>query len=113
MFSDLRNFTDKDYFDAHEEMYIYTPGHILTYRIISAYEYDNRHIMNSFDFSDPQVRQDYFASVLSPTSMQVNVREGATLSADDKIVQLSTCVEGNSASRYIVTGVLVSDQETR
>lgn len=113
MFSDLRNFTDKDYFDAHEEMYIYTPGHILTYRIISAYEYDSRHIMNSFDFSDPQVRQDYFASVLSPTSMQVNVREGATLSADDKIVQLSTCVEGNSASRYIVTGVLVSDQETR
>ena len=113
MFSDLRNFTDKDYFDAHEEMYIYTPGHILTYRIISAYEYDNRHIMNSFDFSDPQVRQDYFASVLSPTSMQVNVREGAALSADDKIVQLSTCVEGNSASRYIVTGVLVGDQETR
>ena len=113
MFSDLRNFTDKDYFDAHEEMYIYTPGHILTYRIISAYEYDNRHIMNSFDFSDPQVRQDYFASVLSPTSMQVNVREGATLSVDDKIVQLSTCVEGNSASRYIVTGVLVGDQETR
>ena len=113
MFSDLRNFTDKDYFDAHEEMYIYTPGHILTYRIISAYEYDSRHIMNSFDFSDPQVLQDYFASVLSPTSMQVNVREGATLSADDKIVQLSTCVEGNSASRYIVTGVLVSDQETR
>ena len=113
MFSDLRNFTDKDYFDAHEEMYIYTPGHILTYRIISAYEYDNRHIMNSFDFSDPQVRQDYFASVLSPTSMRVNVREGATLSADDKIVQLSTCVEGNSASRYIVTGVLVGDQETR
>ena len=113
MFSDLRNFTDKDYFDAHEEMYIYTPGHILTYRIISAYEYDSRHIMNSFDFSDPQVRQDYFASVLSPTSMQVNVREGATLSVDDKIVQLSTCVEGNSASRYIVTGVLVGDQETR
>ena len=113
MFSDLRNFTDKDYFDAHEEMYIYTPGHILTYRIISAYEYDNRHIMNSFDFSDPQVRQDYFASVLSPTSMRVNVREGATLSVDDKIVQLSTCVEGNSASRYIVTGVLVGDQETR
>ena len=69
--------------------------------------------MNSFDFSDPQVRQDYFASVLSPTSMRVNVREGATLSVDDKIVQLSTCVEGNSASRYIVTGVLVGDQETR
>ena len=113
MFSDLRKFTDKDYFDAHDEMYVYTPGHILTYRIIAAYEYDNRHIMNSFDFSDPQVLADYFAFVLSPTSMQVNVREGTTLGPDDKIVQLSTCVEGNSGSRYIVTGVLVGDQETK
>lgn len=113
MFSDLRKFTDKDYFDAHDEMYVYTPAHILTYRIIAAYEYDNRHIMNSFDFSDPQVLADYFAFVLSPTSMQVNVREGATLGPDDKIVQLSTCVEGNSGSRYIVTGVLVGDQETK
>lgn len=115
MFADLHKFEDPEYFAAHEDMYIYTPGHILTYRIISAYRYDDRHILNSFDFSDPEVRQQYFESVLNPVSMVVNVLDGATLSADDRIVQLSTCPREGSVSgnRYLVTGVLVSDVETR
>lgn len=115
MFADLHKFEDPEYFAAHEDLYIYTPGHILTYRIISAYRYDDRHILNSFDFSDPEVRQQYFDSVLNPVSMVVNVREGVTLSADDRIVQLSTCPREGSVSggRYLVTGVLVSDVETR
>jgi len=114
MFGTLHRFEDKTFFDEHEEMYIYTPGHILTYRIISAYRYDDRHILNSFNMSDVDVRQQYFNFVLAPTSMVVNVREGATLSVDDKIVQLSTCPTEGSASgnRYIVTGVLVDDQQT-
>lgn len=112
MFSDLHRFEDADFFASHEDMYIYVPGHVLTYRIIAAYTYDNRHIMNSFDFSDPEVLQRYFDSVLDPASMVVNVRAGATLGTDDRIVQLSTCVSSTSPDRYIVTGVLVNDQQT-
>ena len=113
-FADLHDFEDEEFFDENEYLYIYTPGHILTYWIISAYKYDDRHIMNSFDFSDESVRLEYFASVLNPTSMLVNVREGATLDVDNRIVQLSTCpTEGSSSGfRYLVTGVLINDQET-
>lgn len=115
MFGDLHKFEDADFFDEHDTFYIYTPGHILTYQIVSAYRYDDRHILNSFDFSDETVRREYFDYVLDPTSMVVNVREGATLDTDDTIVQLSTCpVEGSqSGGRYLVTGVLVDDQQTR
>ena len=115
MFADLHKFEDKEYFDAHPEFFIYTPGHILTYEVVSAYRYDDRHIMNSFDFSDEQVRREYFDYVLNPTSMVVNVRDGVTLDLDDRIVQLSTCpTEGSqSGNRYLVTGVLTSDQATR
>lgn len=115
MFASLHRFEDKEFFDEHEDMYIYMPGHILTYRIIAAYRYDDRHILNSFDMSDTEVRREYFDSVLDPTSMVVNVREGATLDVDDKIVQLSTCpTEGSvSGNRYLVTGVLVDDQQTK
>lgn len=115
MFDDLHKFEDADFFDSHPDMYIYTPGHILQYRIISAYVYDDRHIMNSFDFSDEQVRTTYFNSVLNPTSMTKNVRDGATLDADSKIVQLSTCLSATSTApnRFIVTGVLLNDQPTK
>lgn len=115
MFGDVRKMEDPDYFNSHETMYIYTPGHILTYRIIATYMYDDRHIMNSFDFSDVNVRKAYFDAVLNPTSMSVNEREGATLDENSKIVQLSTCPDVNttSSNRFIVTGVLINDQATQ
>ena len=114
MFDDLHKFEDQTFFNEHPDMYIYTPGHILKYQIIAAYEYDDRHILNSFDFSNEQVRVDYFNSVLNPQSMVVNVREGAALDASSKIVQLSTCLDAYTSQpyRYIVTGVLVDDTAT-
>lgn len=114
MFTSLHRFENKDFFDSHEDMYLYTDGHILTYRVIAAYQYDNRHILNSFNFSDPTVVQQYFDSVLSPDSLVENVREGTTLTSSDKIVQLSTCTGDSNhiVRRYLVTGVLVNDQPT-
>lgn len=114
MFTQLHYFENADFFNENDTFYIYTPGHILTYRIVSAYQYDDRHIMNSFDFTDEAVVQKYFNYVANPDALIVNAREGVSLSAStDKIVQLSTCVSGSySDRRYIVSGVLVDDQET-
>ena len=79
-----------------------------------AYEYDDRHILNSFDFTDSVVRENYFASVLAPDDLQANVREGIALNAESKLVQLSTCRSAFTSDpvRYLVTGVLVDDQTT-
>lgn len=113
LFSTLHNFEDPAFFEENSTFYIYTPGHVLTYQIISAYQYDNRHILNSFDFSDPEVLQSYFDYVCNPDSLVKNVREGASLTADDRIVQLSTCMaDWEETQRYIVTGVLIDDQAT-
>lgn len=113
MFSSLHDFEDATFFDENDTFYIYTPGHILTYRIVSAYQYDNRHILNSFDFSDSDTLQSYFDYVCNPDSLVKNVREGVELTQESKIVQLSTCMATNVESqRYIVTGYLVDDQRT-
>lgn len=111
MFASLHYFEDPDFFNDNDTFYIYTQNKILTYTIVSAYKYDNRHIMNSFDFSDPQVRQSYFDFVTNPESMVVNKRAGIQLNQDSKIVQLSTCI-GDDNSRYLVTGVLTDEQAT-
>lgn len=111
LFAEIHYFENTDFFNNNEYFYIYTPYHVITYRVISAYQYDNRHILNSFDFLQPDVKRSYFDMVCNPQSMIKNVREGASLSDDDRIVQLSTCMSPySSAQRYIVTGVLVSDQ---
>lgn len=114
MFSTLHYFENEDFFAQHDTMYIYTIGHILTYKVVSAYQYDDRHILNSFDFSDPNVVRTYFDYVMAPNSLVENVRQGVTLQTTDKIVQLSTCTDtvNHTDTRYLVTGVLTDDQPT-
>lgn len=112
MFSNLLWFQDHNFFDSHETFYIYIPGHILTYRIAAAIQYDDRHILNSFDFTDDEVYQNWIDSnIRDPKTIIRSVREDQEVTIDDKLVILSTCLE-HGAYRYLVQGVLISDEPT-
>ena len=113
MFADLLKFQDSSYFKKHKNIYIYTKGHKLTYDIIAAYTYDDRHILNTFDFSKEEELSKYFSSITSPPSMSFNVKENTTLNLDSKVLTLSTCTDNDSSSRYLVQGVLVKNERTK
>lgn len=113
MFAGLHDFSDPEFFEENDTIYIYIPGHILTYRIFAAYDYDDRHIMNSFNFTDDEVYGQYLEDALNPHSTNANVREGVELTVDDRIIVLSTCHDYNSSMRFLVQGVLVDDQRTQ
>lgn len=114
MFTTLHKFEKKDFFDSHPEFVIYTPGRKLTYQIISAFKYDDRHIMNSFNFADTGVLAEFQAYMQNPTSAVKNVREklDKDIDTDSKIVILSTCINNQKSNRYLVCGVLVKDEKT-
>ncbi|MCR5485495.1 MAG: class B sortase [Clostridiales bacterium] len=113
MFTNLHYFENKEFFEENKYFYIYTPGRILTYYIVSAYKYDERHILNSFDFSDEEVLKKYQEYVLDPVSLLKNVRKDATINIDDKLVVLSTCLTNGYSGRYLVNGVLIKDEQTK
>lgn len=112
MFASLHDFEEADFFDKHDKIYLYTPGHIYTYTIFAAYEYDNRHLLNSFDYSDDEVWAEYLAYATDPKTMVVNTRN-VPVTIDDRILTLSTCVGWNKNARYLVQGVLTYDQPTQ
>ena len=114
LFEPLLQYQDKDFFDANLEFYVYVPGHIYTYTVVSSYIYDTRHIMNSFDFSNQSVVDEYFNFVMDPDSISRNVNPNVTLTSDSKLLQLSTCstTHGESDGRYIVSAVRTADQPT-
>ncbi len=115
-FTTLHKFEDEEFFDSHPYFYIYTPTRKLTYQIISAFKYDNRHIMNSFNFSDSTQLEEFQQYILNPNSALKNVRDESeletTVDLNSKIVILSTCVTNQKSSRYLVCGVLVKDEKT-
>lgn len=114
-FTTLHNFEDKEFFDNHEYFYIYTPTSKLTYKIVSAFKYDDRHIMNSFDFHDENIFLNFTQMIQNPTSPNRNVRKlDKEITLDDKIVIMSTCFSGsaNANNRYLVCGVLEKNEKT-
>lgn len=114
MFTTLHKFEEKEFFDSHEEFYIYTPDSKLTYQIVSAFKYDDRHLLNSFEFQDNAVFEEFLSTIQSPSTNNKNVRKALDkeLTINDNIVVLSTCITGQRSNRYLVCGVLVKDEKT-
>ena len=110
MFATLHYFTDEEFFDEHTTCFVLTRDRVYTYLIYAAYVYDDRHILNSNNFSDEEVLLNYFDSTLNPHTYSGNVREGVELDKGSRILTLSTCTNGASNTRYLVQGVLVDEQ---
>ena len=108
MFHDLHAYEDRAFFDNNREVIIYLPGEIRTYRIFAAYLYDDRHILHSFDFQNKEVYQEYLNSIYAMRDMKTFVDTEMEVTAEDKIITLSTCDTVDQNSRYLVQAVLVS-----
>ncbi len=111
MFHNVRLFAEKEFFDVHEELYIYMPGKILKYQIINCYVYDDRHLLASFDLSDETVHEAYLEEIMRPRSMYTMIREGVELSTEDKLITLSTCVANQPNNRRLLQAVLLEEIE--
>ena len=112
MFATLNNFEDPQFFQKNRYFYIYTPTKTFKYDIFTSYTADNRHILNSYDFKDPESRMKYFNFVVDPDSFSKQTTPGYSLSQDDKICLLSTCVDAYtySTQRFIVAGKLTESK---
>ncbi len=113
MFENLHKFQDQDFFNQTTEFYIYTPEQKLTYKIVSAFQYNNYHIMYSFDFTTDEGCQKYIDTIKNPGYSAVNVREDIEVTTEDKLVTLSTCLGDGKEYRYLVVGVLSNIEEIK
>lgn len=113
MFQNLHNYSDAAYMEAHPEVIIYTPEKMLTYRIFAAVVYDDRHIMNTFDFRLDTERQAFLDSVYSVRDMSSVIRQDIPVDTDSRIITLSTCVTGQDEKRFLVGAVLQDGKEKK
>ena len=110
MFAQLHKFEDPDFFDANREVLIYLPGEVLHYTIFATHIYDDRHLLYSFDFTDPEVYQKYLDSIFSTRDMSANIDKDITVTTDDQIITLVTCIGSQPNNRLLVQAVL-TDRE--
>ena len=108
MFAQLHKFRNSSFFDQHGQIIIYTPDRKLTYQVFAAYRTDNLNIIVNNDFSTEELREAYIKRIYTHTDLALFKPE-YLVSASDRIITLSTCI-GNPDYRYVVQGVLVSDE---
>lgn len=108
MFAQLHQFRKKEFFDSHGQIILYTPDRKLTYQVFASYRRDNLNIIANNDFSTEELRAEYIDSVYAQEAV-ANFNPEYAVTASDRILTLSTCI-GNPAYRYIVQGVLISDE---
>ena len=109
MFGSLHRFEDQDFFDEHRTIMVYTPDRVLTYEIFAAYRTDNRNVIAKFPCTTREERQAYIDYIYSHEVKAIFDRS-IEVTPDDRIITLSTCI-ANPSYRYLVQGVLVSEQE--
>ena len=110
MFAQLHKFEDPDFFKENREVLIYLPDEVLHYTIFAAHIYDDRHLLYSFDFTDPEVYQKYLDSIFSIRDMSANIDKDITVTTDDQIITLVTCIGSQPNNRLLVQAVL-TDRE--
>ena len=111
MFRGLHNFQDKTFFNNNPYIYVYTPERTLTYEIFSAYAYDDRHLLSSFDYEDDKVWQEYLDYAKKPVNSAVGYNSRKTdVTVSDRLITLSTCLGSSGSLRYLVQGVLIKDE---
>jgi len=109
MFGKLHQFQDRDFFDTHREIKIYTAGKTLTYKIFAAYTYDDRHLIATYDFWDQLVFSNYLEDVFAIRAMDAFIDDSVEVTSENKIITLSTGVTGQDDKRYLVQAVLVTE----
>lgn len=109
MFGSLSEYLDEEFRDSHSEIQIYTPKHILTYRVVFTITYDNRHILSSFDCSTPEGYDSLLNSLQTERLMPSWIDDSYNITTDDRLVILSTC-NNNSDQRFLVGAVLVNEE---
>lgn len=113
MFAGIRKFRNEEFFSGNRYITVCTPGHVLKYEIFSAFTYDDRHVLNSFNFNKQEDYELFVSEALKPKSLFTNnVRTDAAPTFGDKLLILSTCTDSYDDLRYLVVGKLIEDTKT-
>ncbi|MFQ8638961.1 MAG: class B sortase [Acutalibacteraceae bacterium] len=110
MFGRLQaTYSEKESLKEYGEMIVYLPDKELHYTVFAAVPYDNRHILYQYDFSSGRHYNAFLNSIFEVREIGAQMSSEITVSPEDKLLILSTCMQGNPQRRYLVLAKCVKE----
>ena len=103
-------YSEPDSFAEHSSITIYLPDRELHYTVFAAVPYDKRHILYTYNFQNSRMYRSFLDSVYSVRTVDANFSDDTIVAGEDKLLILSTCLNGDSSRRYIVLAKLNETQ---
>lgn len=108
-FGPLLYYMDKDFFDSHRRIDIYTETEWFTYEIFAAVPFNTRHILKSYK-GEGDPHRAFLEEALSVSDARAIIMKDVEIDPKtDKIITLSTCLKTDTR-RYLVLAKLVKSQ---
>jgi len=113
MFGRLQEtYSDIDSFEKNREIIVYLPDKELHYEVFAAVPYSKRHILHYYDsFKEKETVTEFLDEIYSVRAFSTNYADDITVTENDKILLLSTCLQGDISKRYLVLARLASTVE--
>ena len=111
-FGNMQSFySSADNFRSSDEMMIYLPEKELTYKLFATVIFDNRHILYTTDFTDENAFRYFFSAVSASKDLGNNIDRESFPEYGDRVLILSTCLNGDRSRRFLVMGKLISESD--
>ncbi len=108
MFSELKKYREKDFFEKNPYVYIYLPdGTRKKFQIFAAVAFDDRYLIMSYAFTYDKDFDQYITDLKS--CIDGNVNEDINVEFGDTVITLSTCIDEFPDQRWLVNAVLVDE----
>lgn len=107
---DLYRFSDPDYFDSHEQMYLYLEDNVLTYEIFAAFERENTSLIRTYDFTYLSGCEQFLKDMYGIRSMNMMIRSGwEDVTPYHFLVTLTTDTGTDPDKQFVVLAALIED----
>lgn len=109
-FGDLKNYIDRGFFDTYRDMFIYLPERQLEYKIIAEVVHDDMLISATHDLKDPDSVVAFIQELQGIPEPQNQFAEDMTVTPEDRLVTLSTCIGDRPNNRRLIVAKLVNEK---
>jgi sortase B len=110
MFGCLHSFEDQTFFDENDSIVIYTETARLTYQIYAAVKFNDQYIPTYYDVTTWEGTQSFLLALEEyMDEEESHKRDGVEITAEDRLITLSTCVKNERSRRYLIIGKLVEE----
>ena len=103
MFGKLQaTYSQENALEDYGEILVYLPDREYHYQVFAAVPYDNRHILYNYDFTDSRRYNAFLNSIFEVRELGAVRNREISVTPEDHLLVLSTCLTGNDHKRYLV-----------